>query len=509
MAHDERDAGRARRGIRSPAPRPPPAAHGRPRPERAEPHRDAPGAALRPHVRRGVQPGGRADGAPARARALGTGHRADSCSRCSRSGGRGSTTRGSRRPTTTTTSSSASPRWCEMLGVLVLALGLPALFHSLDEGEHVDNGVVVAGYVVMRVATIALWLRAAKHDPARRRTALTYVVFVSVTQLGWIVAHLRQPAARRRRSRFTPLLIVLELVGPYVAEHGREGGTPWHAHHIAERYGLLVIITLGEIILGTILAISAVVDEQGWSAETVAVAFGGTALAFGLWWVYFTMPSGKVLARFRRARLRLGLPPLLHLRRARRRRCRPARGRLRDRGRRAHRHRAGAADRRRARSGSSWSRCSRSTRCCCGSSTRSTSGCSSAASSCSCSRWSPVAAGASFGVGILITAASPFVVVVGYETVGHRHQAAALRGRSGTERAGRGRRRHRGIRGHDEGRMPRHPPLVSNRAGATRSAGSRAAPRGARGTRSRRCRPSRSARRAWTRRSRPRAHGGP
>jgi len=37
-----------------------------------------------------------------------------------------------------------------------------------------------------------------------------------------------------------------------------------------------------------------------------------------------------------------------------------------------------------------------------------------------------VMAGASFGVGILITAASPFVVVVGYETVGHRHQAAAL-----------------------------------------------------------------------------------
>jgi hypothetical protein len=38
-----------------------------------------------------------------------------------------------------------------------------------------------------------------------------------------------------------------------------------------------------------------------------------------------------------------------------------------------------------------------------------------------------VASGASFGVGILITAAAPFVVVVGYETVGHRHQEAALR----------------------------------------------------------------------------------
>ena len=184
----------------------------------------------------------------------------------------------------------------EMLGVLILALGLPALFHSLDEGEHVDNGVVVAGYVVMRVATIALWLRAAKHDPARRRTALTYVVFVSITQLGWIVLifvnlplaptlalHAAPHRARARRARTSP-------------STAARAARPWHAHHIAERYGLLVIITLGEIILGTILAISAVIDEQDWSVETVAVAFGGTALAFGLWWVYFTMPSGKVLA---------------------------------------------------------------------------------------------------------------------------------------------------------------------------------------------------------------------
>jgi hypothetical protein len=37
-----------------------------------------------------------------------------------------------------------------------------------------------------------------------------------------------------------------------------------------------------------------------------------------------------------------------------------------------------------------------------------------------------VAAGASFGVGILLTALSPVVVIVGYETIGHRHQAAAL-----------------------------------------------------------------------------------
>jgi NhaP-type Na+/H+ or K+/H+ antiporter len=37
-----------------------------------------------------------------------------------------------------------------------------------------------------------------------------------------------------------------------------------------------------------------------------------------------------------------------------------------------------------------------------------------------------VAAGASMGVGIVIAACSPLIVVVGFETVGHRHQSAAL-----------------------------------------------------------------------------------
>jgi len=312
----------------------------------------------------------------------------------------------------------------EMLGVLILALGLPDLFHSLDEGEHVDNGVVVAGYVVMRVATIALWLRAAKHDTARRRTALTYVVFVSVTQLGWIVLiFVNLPVGPT--IGFTLLLIALELVGPYVAEHGREGGTPWHAHHIAERYGLLVIITLGEIILGTIVAISAVIDEQDWSVEAVVVAFGGTALAFGLWWVYFTMPSGKVLTRYRPRGFVWGyLHYFIFVALA---------------GAGAGLHVAAYEIEGVAHIGivqalltvvvpvgifmvalfTIYSLLLR--------------------------QFDPfhiwlfigsvvllvlavvaVAAGASFGVGILITAASPFVVVVGYETVGHRHQAAAL-----------------------------------------------------------------------------------
>src|SRR5919204_3434314 len=55
----------------------------------------------------------------------------------------------------------------QMVGVIVLALGLPQMFASIDRGGTLDNGVMVAGYVVMRVPMVFLWACAARDDPPR------------------------------------------------------------------------------------------------------------------------------------------------------------------------------------------------------------------------------------------------------------------------------------------------------------------------------------------------------
>lgn len=185
----------------------------------------------------------------------------------------------------------------QMVGVLVLALGIPPVFDSIDHGEHLDNTVVVIGYVIMRVAMLAQWLRVARQDPAHRRVALGFATTIAIAQVGWVaVALLNLPP-----SLLIPGLAVLyliELGGPILAER-KDGGTPWHPHHIVERYGLFVIITLGEGILGTIAAVSALVVSVGWSVEAVLVVIAGTALTFGLWWNYFITPSAEVLRRHR------------------------------------------------------------------------------------------------------------------------------------------------------------------------------------------------------------------
>ena len=56
----------------------------------------------------------------------------------------------------------------QMAGVIVLPLGLAPMFESIDEGGTVDNTVMVAGYVVMRVALVFLWWQVSRHDAERQ-----------------------------------------------------------------------------------------------------------------------------------------------------------------------------------------------------------------------------------------------------------------------------------------------------------------------------------------------------
>ncbi|KAA0022370.1 low temperature requirement protein A [Antrihabitans cavernicola] len=185
----------------------------------------------------------------------------------------------------------------QMIGVIILALGIPQLYESIDQGEHVDNRIVVAGYVVMRVAMIFQWLRAAKQNPERRRACLTYAGAIGIAQLGWIgalVAHTSVPVT----IVLVLLLASVEFAGPWIVER-RKGETPWHAHHIAERYSLLAIIALGEGVVGTVASLSAVIGTQGWTTDAILVGIAGTGLTFGIWWVYFTVPVGEILHRHR------------------------------------------------------------------------------------------------------------------------------------------------------------------------------------------------------------------
>jgi low temperature requirement protein LtrA len=193
----------------------------------------------------------------------------------------------------------------QMVGVIVLALGIPAVFESIDSGGPFDFVVVAVGYVIMRVSLVLMWLRVARQDPANRRVALRYAVYNVLIQAGWLTVALLKIEDTAIVIALLVLLWIAEFAGhPFATWDAKDAddhwlGTPWNARHISERYGLLVMITLGEGILGTIAAVAAVVSRVGWSAEAILIVIAGTGLTFGLWWTYFILPSAPVLARHR------------------------------------------------------------------------------------------------------------------------------------------------------------------------------------------------------------------
>ena len=71
----------------------------------------------------------------------------------------------------------------------------------MDEGDG-RFGLIIVGYVIMRVGLVLQWLRAARNDPARRRTCLRYALGIVVVQLGWVAFYpaVARPGARRCRS---------------------------------------------------------------------------------------------------------------------------------------------------------------------------------------------------------------------------------------------------------------------------------------------------------------------
>jgi low temperature requirement protein LtrA len=176
----------------------------------------------------------------------------------------------------------------QMAGALVLAAGVPPAF---NDG---DFTLATIGYVVMRVAMVGQWLRVFRADPARRAAALRFAVGITIVQAGWVI-RLTLPEDWLLVSFV--ILALADVAVPVFAE--RATPTPWHPHHIAERYGLFTLIVLGESVLAATLAVRAAVDTGDSDGSLLVVAFAGLVIVFALWWLYFVGPAHDLLTSLR------------------------------------------------------------------------------------------------------------------------------------------------------------------------------------------------------------------
>jgi low temperature requirement protein LtrA len=176
----------------------------------------------------------------------------------------------------------------QISGALILAAGVP------DAMDGSDFTVITLGYVVMRLAMVTQWLRAAATDPPHRRSSLRFAAGIVAVQVGWVL-RLALPEDLGMASFLA--LVAAELAIPVWAE--RAAPTTWHPRHIAERYGLFTLIVLGECVLASTLAIQSALDGDAALADLATTAAGGLLTVFGMWWLYFAKEAHEFLTSLR------------------------------------------------------------------------------------------------------------------------------------------------------------------------------------------------------------------
>lgn len=174
----------------------------------------------------------------------------------------------------------------QMVGVLLLAAGIPDAFN-----QH-DWTLGILGFVLMRISLVLLWLRvyfSAQPQNPLRSMAIKQVIGITLCQIGWVLLLLLHGSIG-----WFVLLILCEVLVPVWA---KQKMTPWHAGHIAERYGLLTLIVLGESVLSLSLAVAALDDRPVLFSHLSLMIGSGLVILFSMWWLYFFKPAHELLER--------------------------------------------------------------------------------------------------------------------------------------------------------------------------------------------------------------------
>jgi low temperature requirement protein LtrA len=177
-----------------------------------------------------------------------------------------------------------------MGALFCVALAVPGAF-----GDHaVLFGVA---YVIVRLLHLVLSAIVTRRDPDRR-SAL--VRFAPTAILGPLLLVLAGFLDGNERVAVWVVALTLDYLGPAVIGVGR--GWQVAPEHFAERYGLIVLIALGESIIAIGVGAGFELDPG-----VIVAALLGIVVVSALWWLYF-----DVAAIFARSRLQAATGLELH-----------------------------------------------------------------------------------------------------------------------------------------------------------------------------------------------------
>ena len=172
-----------------------------------------------------------------------------------------------------------------MAAMFAVALATPDAFR--------DDGLVWGlGYLAVRLLHVSLFALAARGNRPTLR-GVRALALSTVPGAGLIIL-----ASVAFEGTTRDLLWLAAVVLDYgIVLAAGVGGWTVHAEHFAERFGLVVIIALGE----SIVAIGVGAGDLALTADVLLAALLGLVIVCALWWAYFDVVAVVAERRFRAA----------------------------------------------------------------------------------------------------------------------------------------------------------------------------------------------------------------
>jgi low temperature requirement protein LtrA len=176
-----------------------------------------------------------------------------------------------------------------LLGTVLIFIAGLSLPHAFG-----DRATLFAGsYAGVRLLHLALYAHASR----RGRASWSAIAgFAATVVIGMALLIAGSFLAEGPQVLLWTVAVAIDYAGPaWLTRERLRGLQEVAVAHFAERYGLFVIICLGE----SIVAIGLSANEQAMDADLIAAVALGLLATIGLWWTYFDRFASTAEARLR------------------------------------------------------------------------------------------------------------------------------------------------------------------------------------------------------------------
>lgn len=172
-----------------------------------------------------------------------------------------------------------------LMGLQMLAIA--ALAVNIHDGLGATSAGFALAYTAARFVLVFEYLWAGIHIPPARGLANYYAAGFAIAATLWLIsAFVPMPF----RFILWAIGLSVDFATPLSAGRFQRQLLP-HLEHLPERFGLFVIIVLGEAILAVVNGVA----EVDWQPMNALAAVCGFGIAFCLWWLYFDNVEGASL----------------------------------------------------------------------------------------------------------------------------------------------------------------------------------------------------------------------